>query len=197
MLWGRQKLCSLHESSSSQAYYKMSEPINKSFSNTTIWCCKPVLNVRSSSLILPSTSGSSYISMSSEIIQVWLVLRSTLSVILLTFCSHFNLHCLTSCTTFSPCSWPIYLFVLHSVWRTHSSGPQMCSFYVYFPHNYSVTWLSTFCNANWTAHINLFSKTSSTVQIVPLHIYLNGDIFENETFQLWYPFNNISNYYGI
>ena len=59
-----------------------------------------------------------------------------------------NLHGLMSCITFSACNRPIYLFVLHSVSRTHSSGPQLCSLYVYRPHNYSVTWLNTLYNAN-------------------------------------------------
>jgi len=95
----------------------------------------------------------------------------------LQFCFQFNLQFPTSCTTFSACSRPIYLFVLHCVSRTHSSGPQWCSLHVYRPHYHSVNWLNTLCNADWMAHICVSLKTFFNVPIVPLHIGLNGDIF--------------------
>lgn len=156
MLWGRWKLCSLGESSSRQAFYRMSDPTTKSFSNTMTWCCKPVLNIRSSSLILPSTSGSSYISMSSEIIQVWSVLQHTLcnSIYVLSQC---NLHCrLTSMTTISACIRPIYFFVesiLHHELTLHDLKCAACMFLVPITtvsrglahHAMLIEWLMSIC----------------------------------------------------
>ena len=148
------------------------------------------MNISSSSLILPSTSGPSYTSVLSEIIPLWLV-----SVLILsTFCYQFNLNCLMPCTTFSASSRTIHFFRLHSVSRTHSSGCQMCSLYVSWPLNYSFTWLRTLYNGNWMAHVNLFLKTFFTVPFVPLHIPLTDEIFHNQVFHIWCLFNNISIY---